>query len=165
MPDLTNEDHLFNIGITDGKILTIQEAGLTSGDVEIDANGAMLSPAFVDPHFHLENALLFEVVNQSGTLSEAINIYAGIKRDMSHANIISRASQALRMAVGNGTLWMRNHVDIDQVAKLRLLGAICDVRKKFADAIEIQIVAFPQLGLAKNPEAVDFNVAGYGTRG
>lgn len=59
------------------------------------------------------------------------------------------------MAVAHGTLWMRNHVDIDQVAGLKLLDAICAVRDRFTDVIDIQIVAFPQLGLARNPEAVD----------
>lgn len=152
---LDNSDRLLNLSITDGKIAAIQEDELPQGTTAIDAGGAMLSPAFVDPHFHLENALLFDVVNQSGTLSEAIHIYAGIKRDMSQPDILRRATQALRFAIMNGTLWMRNHVDIDQVAKLRLLEAICQVRSKFAEVIDIQIVAFPQLGLAKNPEAVD----------
>lgn len=152
---LDNSDRMVNIGIENGKIVSIREDDMPSGLQNINAQGAMLSPAFVDPHFHLENALLNETVNHSGTLQEAIQIYAAIKRDMSRSNIIDRASRALRLAIANGTVWMRNNVDIDQIAKLRLLGAICDVRNEFANMIDIQIVAFPQLGLAKNPEAVD----------
>ncbi|MDR3573254.1 MAG: amidohydrolase family protein [Anaerolineaceae bacterium] len=152
---LANNDRMVNIGIENGKIVSIREEDIPSGRQTIDAQGAMLSPAFVDPHFHLENALLNETANQSGTLQEAIQIYAAIKRDMSKSNIMERASRALRLAAANGTLWMRNHVDIDQVAKLRLLEAICEVRSEFTGIIDIQIIAFPQLGLAKNPEAVD----------
>ncbi len=152
---LDSTDRMVNIGIENGKIVAIQEGDIPSGQQTIDAEGALLSPALVDPHFHLENALLNETANQSGTLQEAIQIYAGIKRDMSRTNIIERAARALRLSIANGTLWMRNHVDIDQVAKLRLLEAICEVRNEFANMIDIQIVAFPQLGLAKNPEAVD----------
>jgi cytosine/creatinine deaminase len=150
-----NRNNPVNVGISAGKIVALQEEALPPGQMTIDAAGALLSPAFVDPHFHLENALLHESVNHSGTLREAINIYADIKRDMSCANIVGRATRALRLAVANGTLWMRNHVDIDQVAQLRLLEAICEVRDRFAGVIDIQIVAFPQLGLARNPEAVD----------
>ena len=38
---------------------------------------------------------------------------------------------------------------------MRLLDAICAARDKFAGVIDVQIVAFPQLGMARNPEAVD----------
>lgn len=143
------------MGIAGDKIVAVQEDDLAPGRFAIEADGAMVSPAFIDPHFHLENALLSDAVNHSGTLREAINVYAGIKREMSHANIVTRATQALRMAVANGTLWLRNHVDIDQVAQLRLLDAICAARAKFAGVIDVQIIAFPQLGLARNPEAVE----------
>jgi cytosine deaminase len=50
---------------------------------------------------------------------------------------------------------MRNNVDIDQIAQLRLLDAICELRNWFAGVVDVEIVAFPQLGLARNPEAVD----------
>jgi len=152
---LDGAEQIISLGITDGKIVAIQETDLPPGEVAIEANGAMVSPAFVDPHFHLENALLSGAANLSGTLREAINIYAGIKADMSRENIVGRAAQALRMAIANGTLWMRNNVDIDQIARLRLLDAICEACDKFAGVIDVQVVAFPQLGLARNPEAVD----------
>jgi cytosine/creatinine deaminase len=142
-------------GILDGKIAVLGPGELAAGSLAIDAQGAMLSPAFIDPHFHLENALLGQVTNTSGTLREAIRLYAAIKRDMSREDIIRRATAALREAVANGTLWLRNHVDIDQVAGCRLLDGIVAVRDLFRDSIDIQIVAFPQLGLARNPEAVD----------
>jgi cytosine deaminase len=152
---LDSGDRVVNVGIAGGKIVALHEDDLAAGQVAIEANGAMLSPAFIDPHFHLENALLNDAVNTSGTLREAINIYAEIKRNMSRENIVNRATRALRMAVANGTLWLRNNVDIDQIAQLRLLDAICEARARFAGVIDVQIVAFPQLGLARNPEAVD----------
>lgn len=150
-----NAEQIINAGIAGGKIVALQEDELPAGQIAIEADGAIVSPAFVDPHFHLENALLSDAVNQSGSLREAINIYAEIKRDMSRENIVARATRALRMAVANGTLWMRNNVDIDQIAKVRLLDAICEACDRFAGVIDVQIVAFPQLGLARNPEAVD----------
>lgn len=152
---LEDAPHLVDVGIDHGRIAVIQEDALAPGMRAVQGRGALLSPAFIDPHFHLENALLHQVPNQSGTLREAIKLYAGIKRDMSQENIVARATEVLRMAVAHGTLWLRNHVDIDQVAQLRLLDAICVVRDRFAGVIDIQIIAFPQLGLARNPEAVD----------
>jgi cytosine deaminase len=144
------------IGIQDGLIAAVAPQGLPAGVQEIDAGGCMASPALIDPHFHLENALLYSRgANQSGTLREAIRLYAGIKREMTQEDIVSRAGHALRLAIRNGTLWLRSHVDIDPVGRLRLLDGIAAARRRFEDLIDIQIVAFPQLGLARNPEAVD----------
>ena len=131
------------MGITGDTIVALQAEDLAPGRFSVEAGGAMVSPAFVDPHFHLENALLNDTVNTSGTLREAINIYAEIKREMSCENIVERATSALRLALANGTLWMRNNVDIDQIAQLRLLDAICEVRDKFAGVVDVEIVAFP----------------------
>jgi cytosine/creatinine deaminase len=152
---LEGRDGLLDVGIAGGQIAAVQEAGLAPGAQAIDAAGALLSPAFVDPHFHLENALLYEAVNTSGTLREAIQIYAGIKSEMSPQSMMDRASRALRQAMANGTLYLRSHVDIDQVGKLRLLDGVRPVQEKFAGIVDVQLVAFPQLGLARNPEAVD----------
>ncbi|MEN6408571.1 MAG: amidohydrolase family protein [Anaerolineaceae bacterium] len=144
------------VGINGGKIVAVEESGIPQGSKEIDAEGCMISPAFIEPHFHLENALIWgEALNQSGTLQEAIDLYAKIKPAMPLEDIVARASRALRTAIGYGTLWMRSHVDIDQVGKLHLLEGQLAVREKFKDAIDIQLIAFPQLGLARNPEAVD----------
>ncbi len=145
------------VGIQDGKIQAIAGEGLPSGAQEIDAGGGIVSPAFLDPHFHLENALIWrDPLNTSGTLAEAIELYARIKREMPLEDIVERGARALRLAIGNGTLWMRSHVDIDQVGRLHLLEGVVELRRRFANLIDIQLIAFPQLGMARNPEAVDY---------
>lgn len=144
-----------NIGIAGGKIVSISQDEIPSGLQSIDAQGCMVSPAFSEPHFHLENSLLGEVPNNSGTLQEAIKIYAKIKRNLDTPDIVQRSTKTLHEALSNGVLWMRNNVDIDQVAKLRLLEGIVAVQEKFRGVVDIFNIAFPQLGLARNPEAVD----------
>jgi len=144
-----------NIGIDDGIIVIVTTDEIAPGEQAIEAQGAMVSPPFIESHFHLENALLWEVPNQSGTLGEAIEIYAEIKKKLDSPDIVRRATTALRAAVANGALWIRNHVDVDHIAKLQLLEGIVATREKFKEIIDVQIIAFPQLGLARNPEAVD----------
>ena len=73
---LDSTDQTINVGIAGGRIAALQVDDLAPGRLAIEADGALLSPAFIDPHFHLENALLNDAVNTSGTLREAINIYA-----------------------------------------------------------------------------------------
>jgi cytosine deaminase len=148
---------LVNVGIKDGRIVTVTGDEMTPGTQSIDACGAMLSPALIEPHFHIENALLWEtdILNRSGTLHEAIDIYARAKVSLDTENILGRASRVIRDALANGTLWMRNHVDIDQYAKLSLLKSVVAVREKYKHVFDLQIVAFPQHGMARNPETVD----------
>jgi cytosine/creatinine deaminase len=152
---LDRSAQLVNVGISGGMITYVGQDDLAPAENSIDAGGAMLSPAFVDPHFHLENSLLGDYVNHSGTLREAIDIASRIKDQITIDDIVERSTRALRSAMANGTLWMRNHCDIDQVAKLQLLDGVVAARKKFDGVFDIQIVAFPQLGMADNPEATD----------
>ncbi|MBK5108366.1 MAG: amidohydrolase family protein [Anaerolineales bacterium] len=145
------------LGIRDGKIAQVSSTEISPGEKTIDAGGAMVSPALVEPHFHIENALVWDEdnLNQSGTLREAIDIYADVKIQFDTADILSRSTQTIRDAMRHGTLWMRNHVDIDQYAKLDLLKGVVAAREKFKHVFDLQIIAFPQHGLTRNPESVD----------
>jgi cytosine deaminase len=146
-----------NIGICNGKIALVSTEDINPGEKSIDAKGLMVSPAFIETHFHIENALLWDkdILNTSGKLDEAIEIYARVKVNLTAKDILKRATLTLREAISHGTLWMRNHVDIDQFARLNLLESVVAVREIFKDVFDLQIVAFPQHGLARNPEAVD----------
>ncbi len=146
-----------HLGIQNGIIVSVSNQGIDPGEKSIDANGVMVSPALIEPHFHIENALLWDTdnLNNSGTLREAIDIYADVKVKLTDADILQRATLTIYEALKHGTLWMRNHVDIDQYAKLDLLRGVVAARDKFKGVFDLQIIAFPQHGLAKNPESVD----------
>jgi cytosine deaminase len=109
---------------------------------------------FIDPHHHLDCAYLDEYVNLSGTLDEAIEINARIKNERPADEIFIKACRALTEALGNGTGWIRNHVDVDSVSGLKLLYPILQAKEKFAGVVDVQIVCFPQLGLVRDPESV-----------
>jgi cytosine deaminase len=145
-----------NIGIQGGKIAVVSEGEIPRGERAIDAEGAMVSPPFIDAHFHLENAYLEQTPNLSGTLQEAIEIYAEIKPKLDAADILRRTLRVAREAIANGTLWMRSHVDIDHIGKLRLLESVLAARQAVKGFFDVQVIAFPQLGLARNPEAVEY---------
>jgi cytosine/creatinine deaminase len=144
------------VGIAGGVIAALASSGLPSGVKEIDAGGGLISPALIESHFHLENAYLWEgMINQSGTLHEAIELYAQVKHDLTVEDMVRRAGRVVRTAVSHGTLWLRSHVDIDHIAQLSILAGVAAAREAYKDIIDIQLVAFPQLGLTRNPEAVD----------
>jgi cytosine deaminase len=144
------------LGIDDGVIVAVDRTVGSRGEWEIDAAEGMISPAFFEPHFHLENAFLWDQRRvRRGTLEEAIELYAELKRHLTTQDIVARASRALRLALEHGVLWLRSHVDIDHIAGLRILEGVVAARRRFEGVMEIQLVAFPQLGLARNAEALD----------
>ena len=93
-----------NIGIQDGKIVEVSSEEIGSGATTIDADGAVVSPAFIEPHFHLENSVMPEFPNHSGTLNEAIKIAEEIKDQLTPDDIMRRASISLKEAMLNGVL-------------------------------------------------------------
>ncbi len=118
------------IGIESGVITAVSQSNLPPAIQELDAQGGMISPAFIESHFHLENALLWDgLINQSGTLYEAIELYAGVKHRLTAADIVERAGRVVRTAVAKGTLWLRSHVDIDHIAKLSILEGVTAARE------------------------------------
>jgi cytosine deaminase len=144
-----------DIAIRSGIVTEIGHGLDAQGCQVIDADGMLASPPFIDPHHHLDCAFLFEPPNLSGTLEEAIQINARIKEGRSDKDIFDKACQALQMALQNGTGWMRSHTDIDSFSKLKLLHPILLAKEKFSRLVDVQIVAFPQLGLVADPQSVD----------
>jgi cytosine/creatinine deaminase len=144
------------VGIENGLIAALAERGLPAAERELDARGGIISPPFIESHFHLENAYLWDgLINQSGTLEEAIEIYARVKHELKPDDILVRTGRVVRRALANGVFWLRSHVDIDHISGLKILEAVAAARSAYQEQIDIQLVAFPQLGLARNPEAAD----------
>ena len=73
---------LFDIGIERGRVVKIEEHIAEKAEEEIGAGGRSVSPAFVDPHIHLDKVLTAEYIrsNISVTLKEAIEILWEAKR-------------------------------------------------------------------------------------
>ncbi|WP_371363615.1 Cytosine deaminase [Sporomusa rhizae] len=150
---LRGSDRLMAIGMEGEKIQTISHDLPVTGIQEIDAQGQLCVPAFVDPHIHLDKVNIVDVVrpNVSGTLKEAIEIIWEKKPQYTIDDVVARAGEVIRMAVVNGTTVLRSHVDIDTIGGLKPLEGVLAAKEKFAHLADLQIVAFPQEGILKNP--------------
>lgn len=147
-----------DIAIKAGRIHAITptqpEADLPDGLPRIDAAGYLVSPSFVDSHFHLDSALSLGQprLNQSGTLLEGIALWNELKPDLTCEAIRQRALQACRQAIARGTLHIRSHVDICD-DRLLAVQALLQVREEMAPWLDLQLVAFPQDGFLRDPQA------------
>ncbi len=154
---LRNKQYPVNIGIANGKITNIVPANSEdipeeAGEI-IDSDGSLVASTFIDPHLHMDKALIAEEVrdNVSGTLNEAIEIIWNKKKDYSVKEVINRATRVVKMGLINGTTKFRTNVDIDTIVGLTALEGLLEVKENFSDTAEIQIVAFPQEGIYKDP--------------
>jgi cytosine deaminase len=120
----------------------------------IDANGYLVSPPFVDAHFHMDATLSLGIprLNRSGTLLEGIALWGELKPLLDHETVIERALRYCDLAVSQGLLAIRTHVDVCD-DRLLCVEALLAVRKKVAPYIDLQIVAFPQDGYFRSPTA------------
>ena len=119
---------------------------------EVDAAGALLSPPFVDAHFHLDAVLSQGLprVNASGTLLEGIALWGELKPMLTEEAITERAMQYCDWAVARGLLAMRSHVDVCD-ERLLAVRALLEVKRRVAPYLELQLVAFPQDGVLRAP--------------
>jgi cytosine deaminase len=150
---LPDTEGLRDIGIAEGRFVDIQRDLSLPAALTLDADGRMAVPGFVEPHIHLDKALISEraPVNRSGTLDEAIRILWEIKRNYTVDEIADRASRVLTRAIDNGISRLRTHVDVDPIGGTRPAEGVLRARDRFRDLIDIQIVAFPQEGIVKSP--------------
>jgi len=150
---LRNKEGLWDIGVREGKITSIAKNLPQKAAQEIDAGGKLTVPAFIDPHIHLDKVNIVDVVrpNVSGTLKEAIEIIWDKKSKYTNEDIVERAGDVIKRGALNGTTRMRTHVDVDTIGGLKPLEGVLEAREKFKDIVDIEIVAFPQEGILKDP--------------
>ena len=102
-----------DIGVRDGRIAAVEPALAATAREEIDARGRLVTAPFVDAHFHLDSALSYGLprVNQSGTLLEGIALWGELKPLLTMDAIVERALRYCDLAVSQGLLAVRSHVD------------------------------------------------------
>ncbi|MCB1991575.1 MAG: amidohydrolase family protein, partial [Geminicoccaceae bacterium] len=143
-----------DIVIADGLVQAVGPSIPAAAREEIDAQGRLVSPPFVDCHFHMDATLSLGLprLNQSGTLLEGIALWGELKPLLTHEAVIGRALAYCDLAVARGIGAIRSHVD---VCDDRLLGveALLEVKERVAPYLELQLVAFPQDGLYRGATA------------
>ncbi|MEM6384272.1 MAG: amidohydrolase family protein [Pseudomonadota bacterium] len=152
--EVTESPQLRDIGVQGDTIIAIEPALEGGTGQEIDAGGYLVAPPFVDPHFHMDATLSLGMprLNQSGTLLEGIGLWGELKPHLTQDAVKERALRYCDLAVAQGLLAIRTHVDVCD-DRLLAVEALLDVQKTVAPVIDLQLVAFPQDGLYRSPGA------------
>jgi cytosine/creatinine deaminase len=150
-----------DIAVSGGKISQIGENLNVAAAEEIDAGRNLVTQSFVNPHMHLckvwtlpmmsEEALsAYQKAGMTGAAA-AIALASEVKKNYHASWIEKNARRAVALAALYGTTHMRAFADVDSKAKLEAIKALLSVREEFRGVVELQVVAFAQDGIVKDP--------------
>ncbi len=145
-----------SVAVQAGKIIEISAGLQAPAHESLDAQDLLLSPPFVDAHFHLDATLSYGIprVNQSGTLLEGIALWGELKPLLTHEALVERAKRYCDWALARGLLAIRSHVDVSD-ARLLAVEALLEVKRCMAPYMDLQLVAFPQDGVLRAPGGLE----------
>lgn len=152
---------LVEIAIKDGKIAEINAHVSDKGNEEIDAKGNLVTESFVNGHLHLCKVYTLDMAGQKaieeyneGGMGNALNSIASaaeFKSKYDEKWIIENVRKALDFAIKFGNTHIRAFADVDSKAKLEGVKALLKAREEYKDKVTLQVVAFPQDGVAREP--------------
>ena len=143
-----------DIAVSDGRIKAVEPGIEAEAREVIDAEGNLLSPPFVDPHFHMDATLSLGLprMNVSGTLLEGISLWGELRPTLTREAVVERALRYCDLAVTKGLMAVRSHVDVSD-PKLVTVEGLVEVRERVAPYLDLQLVAFPQDGFYRCADA------------
>jgi len=152
-----------DIGVADGRIAAIGERLAGRGDTEIDARGGLVTESFVDPHLHLCKVWTASMAGDAAMqayhgagmahAASAIDLAAQVKAQYHESWISENARRAVALAALHGNLHIRALADVDTKARLEGVKALLRVRDEFKGVVDVQVVAFAQDGIVREPGA------------
>jgi len=154
-----------DIAIRNGVVEAIGQELPRPAKVEIDAAGGLVTESFVNPHLHLDKVYTVAMLDgqamqdyhgqDMGKAMAAIERAAGVKQRYDEGWIDENVRRAVALAARYGTTHLRAFADVDTKAKLVGVRALLRARQEWQGRVEIQVVAFPQDGIVREPGAAD----------
>jgi cytosine deaminase len=157
--------NLFQIGIFNGRIAAIEESIDGSAGIEINAQRNLVTESFVNSHLHTCKVYTLEMMDDEsikaylgseghmGSAMTSIELAMRVKEKYNESWIIKNVRRAVAYAAIYGCTHMRVFADVDSKAKLEGVKALLRAREEFKDIVELQVVAFAQDGLMREPGA------------
>jgi cytosine deaminase len=154
---------LFDIGVAGGKIAAIEPEISGSGEVELKAEGSLVTESFANPHLHLCKVYTLQMMDEEalkdyhaadmGKAMTAIELAARVKAKYDESWIIVNVRKAIAQAALYGCTHLRAFADVDSQARLEGVKALIRAREEFKGIVDIQVVAFAQDGIVREPAA------------
>jgi cytosine deaminase len=152
-----------DIAISGGRVVEISQKIKSASSKEIDAQGNLVTESFVIAHLHLDKVMTGSLAEESALLQyqgssmggamTAVEIASKVKEHYVESEILDRVRKVLIDAEYYGVSHIRAFADVDTKAMLTGIKALLKIREEFKDRIGIQVVAFPEDGIIREPRA------------
>jgi cytosine deaminase len=159
---LRGREGRWRIGVDGGLIVAVTQDPVT-GRQEVDAAGALVTESFVNGHLHLDKVHTLDRIGDAaltaytaGDMASAltsIELASAVKADYDRTWIEPNARRAVVEAVRHGVRHVLAFADVDTKARLEGVIPLLALRAEFRGTVELQVVAFPQDGLLRDPGA------------
>ncbi len=114
----------------------------SQGVRDVDLDGRMVFPGFVDAHVHLDKAFTWQrAPNPRGRFEDALEILRQDREHWTRDDLMRRADFALRCAEAHGTVALRTHIDAGPGSGEAAFDVMAELREKWSGRIELQTVA------------------------
>lgn len=155
----------YDIGIAEGGIAAVEENLAGAAQTTIDAGGNLVTESFVNTHLHLCKVYTLPMMDElalkdyhgadMGKAMTAIELAARVKETYDESWIIKNVRKAVALSAKYGGTHIRAFADVDSKAKLIGAKALLRAREEFKGIVDIQVVAFAQDGIVREPGAAD----------
>ena len=161
------DGRVVSLGVVDGLYVEVTEDEIhVEPGLAIDAEGRLVTPSFVDAHLHLDKVYTLPLAGDaalasytSDAMGEAMRSIvrdaSAVKQHYDRSWIVPNVRRALDEAVRNGVLHVQAFVDVDTTAGLEGMASVLEAREEYRDLVDLQVVAFPQDGLLRDPGAAE----------
>lgn len=156
---------LHDVGIRGDRIAAVELELEGEASITVDAAGGLVTESFANPHLHLDKVFTLSMLDDSamqdyhgesmGKAMTAIERAAAVKRNYDRKWILPNVRVALEWALGHGNTHIRAFADVDNQSKLEGVAALIAAREEFAGRVAVQVVAFPQDGVVREPGAAE----------
>lgn len=127
--------------LLDGRLQLLAPGTARSSDWRLwDLQGRVVLPGLIELHAHLDKTYT-DCRNPEGTLLGAIRRFEAVAAERTLMDLETRAERALRVAIAHGVTRLRTHLMLGEARDLAALEVMTGLRRRFADAIELQFVA------------------------
>jgi cytosine deaminase len=156
---------LAEIAVRDGRIRAIGVRVDGTAETELDADGGLVTESFANPHLHLCKVYTLEMMDETalkdyhgadmGKAMSAIELAARVKEQYAEGWILENVRRAMRDAARYGCTHIRAFADVDGKARLEGVKALLRAREEYKGVIDLQVVAFAQDGILREPGAAE----------
>ncbi|MFN8442290.1 MAG: amidohydrolase family protein [Caldilineaceae bacterium] len=140
-----------DIGIKATKIAALENKLATHGAQEIDASGSLTLPAFVNGQLHACKSFWRRRLAEQPVGVQSLPRFQAasyVKAAYSEDDVFERVDETMRLAIQHGTCAIRLFGDVDEANGLTAVRALLRIRQKYQPWLSVQVVAFPQDGVA-----------------